>query len=393
VTTSEEAASKAIEVEVRGSCAERFTGVRDALAANLASGADVGASVAVTLDGEFVVDVWGGWTDEARTVPWEADTITNVWSTTKTMAALCALMLADRGELDVDAPVSRYWPEFSAGGKGDLVLVRHVLSHTAGLSGWSDPMTEEDLYDWDKCTSRLAAQEPWWEPGTASGYHAVSQGYLVGEVVRRITGQTLGAFFQEHVARPLDADFHIGMDPRHDGRVANVIPPPPIAVEPGMEVPEFAIRTLTNPPIAAEWAWADGWRRAEIPAANGHGNARSVALIQAAVANGGEVNGVPLLSAAGCERILGEQSYGPDLVLGVPIRFGIGYGLPSPEMPVSPNARACFWGGWGGSVIIVDMDAHVTIAYMMNKMGDGLVGDLRGASIALAVFEALASRS
>jgi CubicO group peptidase (beta-lactamase class C family) len=390
VTTSEEATPHAVRVEVHGSCAERFTGVRDALSANLASGEDVGASVAVTLDGEFVVDIWGGWADEARTRPWEADTITNVWSTTKTMAALCALMLADRGELDVDAPVSRYWPEFAAGGKGDRVLVRHLLSHTAGLSGWSEPMTMDDLYDWEKSTSLLAAQEPWWEPGTASGYHAVSQGHLVGEVVRRITGQTLGSFFREQVTNPLGADFHIGLDPSLDARVSNVIPPPPIHLEPGTEVSEIAIRTFTNPPLSAQAAWTDGWRRAEIPAANGHGNARSVALIQATVANGGEVNGVRLLSAAGCERILTEQSYGKDLVLGVPIRFGIGYGLPSPEMPVSPNARACFWGGWGGSIIIVDMDAHVTIAYMMNKMGDGLVGDLRGGSIALAVHEALA---
>jgi CubicO group peptidase (beta-lactamase class C family) len=382
-------AARELSGEVQGTVDERFKEVRDTLVANLSNGADVGASVAVWLEGQLVVDIWGGWADEARTRAWERDTITNVWSTTKTMTALCALILADAGELDLDAPVDRYWPEFAAGGKGGVVLVRHLMAHTAGLPGWSEPMTTGDLYDWEKATSLLAAQEPWWEPGTASGYHAVTQGYLVGEVIRRITGQTLGTFFRERVAEPLGADFHIGLNSSEFHRVANVIPPPPYNLE-SMPIGDQALRVLGNPMLSAEASWTEAWRKAEIPAANGHGNARSVATVQAAIANGGEAGGIRLLSAATCDRILEEQAYGTDLVLGVPIKFGIGYGLPSPEMPISPSGRACFWGGWGGSVIVIDMDKHLSVAYMMNKMGEGLVGDERGAGLVLAAYTALA---
>jgi CubicO group peptidase (beta-lactamase class C family) len=381
--------TSAPDAEVHGTCDPRFAAMHDLLAASLAKGTDVGASVAVTLGGELVVDLWGGWTDESRTTSWGRDTITNVWSTTKTMTALCALMLADGGDLDFDAPVSKYWPEFAAGGKGDVVLLRHLMSHTSGLPGWTEPMTIEDLYDWEKATGLLAAQEPWWEPGTASGYHAVTQGYLVGEVIRRVTGQTPGTFFRDNVAGPLGADFHIGLDPAEFGRVSNVIPPPPF--DPGMEIPEMALRTLANPLMSAEAAWTESWRQAEIPAANGHGNARSVAMIQSAVANGGEVGGRRLLSAAGCEQILREQSNGVDLVLGIGLRFGIGYGLPSPDLPIASHDRACFWGGWGGSVIGIDMEAHLTVAYMMNKMGEGLVGDDRGIGLLLTALVAAGS--
>src|SRR5215211_3452351 len=211
-------------VDIYGTCDERFAAVRDAFGVNFDKGFDVGASVAVVVEGEIVVDLWAGSVDEERTAPWERDTIVNVWSTTKTMTALCALMLADRGEPDFAAPAARYWPDFAANGK-EAVEVRHLMSHTAGLPGWQEPMATADLYDWDKATSLLAAQAPWWEPGTASGYHALTQGYLVGEVVRRITGKTLGTFFAEEVATPLGADFHIGLEAKHDGRVAPVIPP------------------------------------------------------------------------------------------------------------------------------------------------------------------------
>jgi CubicO group peptidase (beta-lactamase class C family) len=381
-----------VVADIHGSCDERFKGVGDVLAANIDREADVGASVAVTLEGELVVDIWGGYADEGRSRPWERDTITNVWSTTKTMTALCALILADQGELDVSRAVSDYWPEFGAAGKRNVVLVRHLLGHTAGLPGWSAPMAIEDLYDWEKATSLLAAQEPWWEPGTVSGYHALTQGYLVGEVIRRVAGQTVGTFFREQVAGPLGADFHIGLDPGEFDRVANVIPPPaPVPEEMASAASETAIRAMSNPPLPAEASWTEPWRRAEIPAANGHGHARSVASIQAAMANGGEVGGRRLLSAAGVERVLEEQSNGTDLVMGVPVRFGLGYGLPSPDIPITPSARACFWGGWGGSVILVDMDNHMTFAYMMNRMGEGVLGDDRGFGLAIAVYQALES--
>ena len=373
--------------EIQGTFDDRFAAVRDALSGTLDRGLDVGASVAVAVDGQTVVDIWGGTTDAAGTTPWERDTLVNVWSTTKTMTNLCALILADQGEIDLRSPVARYWPEFKAGGK-EGVEVRHLLSHTSGLSGWAEPMRPEDLYDWDLSCARLAAQEPWWEPGSASGYHAITQGYLVGEVVRRVTGQSLRAFVTKEVAGPLGADFHIGLAPADDGRVAKVIPPPPLPLE-GADPAGVAVRTLANPPLSAEQSWEEGWRRAEIPAANGHGNARSVAAVQRVLACGGEVDGVRLLSRAGCEAVLEEQSYGPDLVLGVPIRFGIGYGLTSPDMPLGPNPRTCFWGGWGGSIVVVDLDTRMVVTYMMNRMGEGTVGDERGASIVAAAYQSL----
>ena len=373
---------------VQGTCDERFAAVRDAFEANFTNGDDVGASVAVTLDGEMVVDLWGGHVDVAKTAPWEQDSIINVWSTTKTMLALSALMLADRGEIDLHAPVARYWPEFAANGK-EAIEVRHLLSHTAGLSGWDVPITIEDLYDWEKNTSLLAAQAPWWEPGTASGYHAVTEGQLVGEVIRRVTGVSMGTFFRTEVAEPLGADFHIGTPPECDPRVIPVIPP----VSGAIATPDptsVAGRTFANPRLEASVSYEIPWRRAEIPAANGHGNARSVAQVQSVISNSGTVNGTQVLSADGVEALFEVQSAGTDLVLGNPIRFGMGYGLNGPEMPISPNPRACFWGGWGGSIVINDLDARMTFAYVMNKMGEGTTGDLRGAMILMAMYGALA---
>jgi CubicO group peptidase (beta-lactamase class C family) len=385
-------------MEIQGTCDERFEGMRQAFAANFAEGSeptDVGASVALTLDGELVVDMWGGTidTDTASGVPWERDTIINVWSTTKTLSALCCLILADQGELDLYGPVAKVWPEFAANGKRDIA-VRHVMSHTAGLSGWQEPITLEDLYDWDKVTSLLAAQEPWWEPGTASGYHAVTQGYLEGEIVRRVTGQTIGEFAAKEVTgRIPDADFHIGTGPEHDARIAHVIPPPGSlrdALE-GVDEQSVAFRTFTSPALDASVSATIPWRRAEIPAAGGHANARAVAAVHTPMACGGEANGVRLLSPQGIEPVFDEQIYGQDLVLPVILRHGIGFGLPCAEMPISPNPRACFWGGWGGSLAVIDLDARISFAYMMSKMGEGTVGDMRAANLLIAAYMGLAA--
>ncbi|GAA1524038.1 serine hydrolase domain-containing protein [Actinomadura kijaniata] len=378
----------ALMAEIHGTCDERFGAVREALAASLERD-DVGASAAVYLDGEPVVDLWGGHADEERTRPWERDTIVNCWSTTKTMTALCALVLADRGELELAAPVARYWPEFAAAGK-DRVEVRHLLSHTAGLPTWeAEPMATEDLYDWEKATSVLARQAPAWEPGTAAGYHAFTQGYLVGEVIRRVTGTTVGRFFAEQVADPLGADFHIGLAPEHDHRVSPIIPAPVPAEGPEREALREAARFFANPPFAAATANTAAWRRAEIPAAGGHGNARAVAAVQSVLANGGEARGVRLLSPAGCEAVLQEQFHGKDRFLGVAMRYGMGYGLRSDEVPISPNPRACFWGGWGGSLVVVDLDARLCVAYVMNRMLGGTLGDTRGAGIVMAAYASL----
>jgi CubicO group peptidase (beta-lactamase class C family) len=364
--------------EVRGVCDERFGAVRDALAESLDRD-DVGACAAVYLDGEPVVDIWGGYADAARTIPWERDTITNVWSTTKVMTALCALILAERGDLDLDAPVARYWPEFAAAGK-DRVLVRHLLAHTAGLPTWDEPTTVEDLYDWPTAVARLAAQAPRWEPGTAAGYHALTYGYLVGEVIRRVAGRRVGDFFAQEVAGPLGADFHIGLPAEHDHRVAPVIAPPPASPgesrftgAPGSGPP--------NPDLPPGAANTEAWRRAGIPSAGGHGNARSVAAVQSVLACGGTARGVRLLSPAGCERAREEQYHGEDRVLGGSIRYGMGYGI---------FDRFCGWGGWGGSLVMVDIDARMSVSYVMNQMLDrGSMGDDRALGIVIAAYGSL----
>jgi len=373
--------------EIEGTCEAAFEGVRSVLSTQLDSGADLGASVAVFLHGEPVVDIWGGYCDEAKTVPWERDTITNVWSTTKTMTFVCALILADRGELDFDAPVAKYWPEFAAAGK-EGVLVRHLMGHTAGLSGWQEPVAAEQLADWELCTSLLAAQAPWWEPGSGSGYHAVTQGYLIGEVVRRITGESIGQWFAREVAKPLEADFHIGLPESEDGRVGNVIPPPALNPEDfGGALPEFLLATFMNPPLDASMAHHAWWRRAEIPAANGQGNARSVAAVQSIIAGRGQARGVRLMSEATTDRIFESQANGIDKVLGVPLQFGMGYGLGTAEMPIGP--RSCYWGGYGGSIIVMDQETELTVCYVMNRMESGLVGDVRGFSVVLAAVMGL----
>jgi CubicO group peptidase (beta-lactamase class C family) len=371
--------------EIQGSYEDRFEPVAEALARNLDDGADVGASVAVFLDGEPVVDIWGGYADAEGTAPWEENTIVNVFSTTKTMTFVCALMLADRGELDFDAPVAHYWPEFAEAGKRK-VLVRHLLGHTAGLSGWEEPLEPEQLADWERCTSLLAGQAPWWEPGTQPGYHAVTQGYLIGEVVRRITDQSIGRFFADEVAGPLGADFFIGTPPEADARVGTLIPPPD-ASSLISSLGELGIRTLSNPVISGELTREEWWRRCEIPAANGHGNARSVAAVQSVISCGGEARGTRLLSEAGVEALFREQADGRDLVLGVPLRYGLGYGLASATMPMGP--RMCAWGGYGGSIVFNDLESRSTVAYVMNRMEAGLVGDMRGAAIVLALAQVL----
>ncbi len=378
--------------EISGTFDERFSAVRDVLSANLDRGADVGASVCVVHDGETVVDIWGGVTDDAGT-PWAEDTIINVWSTTKTMTALTALLLADRGELDFHAPVARYWPEFAANGK-EAVEVRHLMAHTAGLPGWDEPMSEADVCDWEKATTLLAAQAPWWEPGTASGYHALSQGYLVGEVIRRAAGgTTVGELFAKEIAGPLGADFHIGTAAEHDDRVALVIPPVDSVL--GGEAVQalgpdsIAMRTLSNPALTADWSWTEAWRRAEIPAGGGHGNARSVARVQSVLSHGGEIDGIRLLSEPGCEPVFEQQISGVDMVLQAPLSLGMGYGISSPEMPIGPNQRTCFWGGWGGSIVINDLENRLTVAYAMNRMGEGTTGDDRGIGVVFAAYAAV----
>jgi CubicO group peptidase (beta-lactamase class C family) len=378
--------------DVSGTCDGRFEEVKRELAQSLNSGEELGASIALDLDGDVVIDMWGGYRDEAHTQPWDADTITNVWSTTKTVTSLAALMLVDRGQLDVDAPVAQYWPEFAAAGK-EGVLVRHLMSHMSGVSGLDQPAVVEDLYDWDKSTARFAAQAPWWEPGTASGYHALNYGHLVGEVLRRITGMSLKQFVAAEIAGPLGADFQIGAIESDWDRIAPVVPPPPLPFDfAALPADSPTVRTLTGPLAEAANANTPAWRGADIGAANGHGNARSVARILSVISRGGAVDGVRLLRPETIELIFREQANGIDVVLGVPLRLGIGYGLPQLDiLPYVPDEKICFWGGWGGSVIIMDVGRKMTIAYMMNKMGPGIIGSERSAKYVSAIYKSLAS--
>ncbi|GAA2876617.1 EstA family serine hydrolase [Pseudonocardia halophobica] len=376
--------------ELQGTCEDRFDPLRGQLQAHLDSGEELGASLVVDLDGDRVVDLWGGYRDQARTTAWDEHTIVNVWSTTKTVTALATLMLVDRGQLDVHAPVARYWPDFAAAGKED-VQVRHLLSHTSGVSGLDRPATVEDMYDAERAAARMAAQAPWWEPGTASGYHALNYGHLLGELIRRVDGRTLTEFVAQEIAGPLDADFTIGAPEKAWGRIADVVPPPPVTVDlSGADPNSPAVRTLTGPLVDAEDANTEAWRRAEIGGANGHGNARSVARMLSAIARGGEVDGVRLLSPATIELIFDEQAQGVDLVLGVPLRWGIGYGLPQREtLPYIPDERICFWGGWGGSMIIMDLGRRLTISYMMNRMAPGIIGSDRSAGYVREIYRVL----
>ena len=368
-----------------GKCSDPFEPLRELFGAKLESGEELGASLAVNIDGEMVVDRWGGWTDEGSTVPWTENTITCVFSTTKTMTALAALVLVDRGELDLDARVAKYWPEFAAQGKAGI-KVRHLLSHTSGVSGWEQPVTFDDVYDWEKATAMLAAQAPWWEPGTASGYHSFTYGHLIGEVIRRITGQRLGDFFAAQIAGPLGADFHIGLPPSEFHRVANLVAPqwpPTDLTRLNPDSPAFKTATGPNLDLNIELSQTERWRRADIGAGNGHGNARSVARIQSAVACGGVVDGVRLLSPKTIDRIFEVQSNMVDLVMGVQIKMGVGYGLlPMPQvLPFLPEGRLASWGGAGGSLVIADADRRMTFGYVMNKMVPSLVGPTAAALV------------
>lgn len=372
--------------EIHGHCHDDFAIVRDAFAANFAAGEEIGACAAVTLNGEMVVDIWAGDRNSSGD-PWVADTIVNVYSTTKTMASICMLMLADRGQLRFDLPVAEYWPEFARNGKG-AVLVSHVMSHQAGLPGFEPPVSPEDLYDHAAMAALLEAMTPWWTPGEGIGYHAITQGFVQAEILRRIDGRTMGQFFREEVAEPLGADFHIGLPAAEDHRVAD-LDPPVAAMDAVPDMGTTQTRTFRSAPLSALEPRSRDWRGAEIPAAGGTGNARSVARVHSAIACGGEVDGVRLMSPEATLVPLMEQCIGDDQVLDLPARFGMGFGLNHPLEPSTPSDESYFWGGWGGSTSIIDVGHQMSIAYVMNNMADALTGDERGRNITRAAYAAL----
>ena len=378
-----------------GESSPRFARVRQVFADSFGTG-EVGASVAVTLDGELVVDLYGGRRDAARTLPWGRDTIANVYSTTKGITAICANRLIEAGKLDVDAPVATYWPEFAQAGKG-TIPVRWLLSHRAGLPALRKQLPPGATYDWKYMTEALAAEAPFWEPGTAHGYHAVTYGFLVGEVIRRVDGRSVGTYFREELARPLGLDFHIGSGPELDSRIAEIIPAPPSP--PGVPNPFAAAaqdpeslvgRVFANPTLTTGAVNTRAWRAAEIPAGNGHGSARDLARIYGALATDGRLDGLQVLSPAQIARANTENSFGQDKVLSpLASRFGLGFMMTQPMIPFGPNPRAFGHPGAGGSIAFADPDARIGFAYVMNQMQIGLGGDARGFQLIAAVYEAL----
>ena len=392
---------------VQGHCDPRFEPVREVFAQRLESKQEVGAAIAFTLEGELVVDLQGGFVDAARTRPWQRDTLVNTYSTTKGMTAICAHRLVEQGRLDLDAPVARYWPEFAQAGKAEIP-VRWLLCHKAGLPAIRKPMPNGSLYDWDAVCAALAECEPWWTPGTKHGYSPVTFGHLVGEVIRRVDGRSVGRVFREDVAGPLGADYHIGLPDAEHGRVAdligNLIPPrredetggprfkgPLAQFMRDMGDPTTMVgAAFNNPRVPAGAVNSPEWRRAELPAAGGHGTARALARIYGALACGGAVDGVRILEAETIERATAEQASGPDATLGgLPIRYGLGFMLRGDSMPFSPSPRAFGHPGAGGSLGIADPDRRVGYGFTMNKMGAGLVGGQTAYAVLGAFWRAL----
>jgi CubicO group peptidase (beta-lactamase class C family) len=381
--------------EIHGYTAPGFEGVRDAFVANFDNGSEVGAAFAAYHRGQKVVDLWGGVADEATGRPWEEDTMILVFSTTKGATALCANRLAERGELDVEAPVATYWPEFAAAGKQDMP-VSHLLSHQAGLAWIDGTMTLEEALAWEPVVERLAAETPKWEPGTATGYHAVTYGWLVGEVVKRISGKSLGTFFRDEVAGPLGADWYIGLPEELDHRVAPLI----VMEAPTDEATKALMDQFTGPDTklgkalsAPGGAFTDfglfnsrAVRAAEIPAANGVADARSIARVYASIV--GEVDGVRTLGADQLKQATTQRSSGPNIVLlDMDVQFGLGFMVPS-TMIINPAGSFGHYGA-GGSVGWADPDAELGFGYVMNRMDIGLAGDVRSTNLFNATYAAL----
>ena len=395
-------------IPVEGHCDSRFSEIQEIFEGCFEGDEEIGAAISFVLDGECVIDLWGGHHARERPRPWQRDTIVNTFSTTKGMTAICAHQAIERGAIELDKPVAHYWPEFAAAGKGDLP-VRWLLSHQAGLPAVRKPLPEGAILDWDVMCAALAEQEPWWEPGTRHGYHALTYGYLVGEVLRRATGKTVGEWFRENVAGPLEADYLIGFGPEHDARTANLmgqliadphkagggkpveIPGPIGQMMKDMRDPTTMTGAAFNNPVGgADRVNNREWRAAEVPAANGHGTARALARIYGALARGGEIDGVRLQEPGSIELARSEQAFGPDAVLGqIPMRFGLGFMLRHDIMPLSPSPNAFGHPGAGGSLGMADPDAKVGFGYTMNKMHMGLVGGPSAFKVLQRFFELL----
>jgi CubicO group peptidase (beta-lactamase class C family) len=370
--------------EVHGRCAPGFEALREALGDIVRTRFEVGAALVVHVGKEQVVDLWAGHADAARTIPWTGDTLVNLYSVGKAITAVCALRLVDAGTLDLSSPVARYWPEFAQAGK-ERLPVRLLLTHEAGLPAIEATLPAGAGLRWDIMTEALAAQAPWWEPGAAHGYHVNTAGYLIGEVVRRITGRSIGTYLHEEIARPAGIDFFWGFGAELDGRCAEVVAPPPspeavaqaaaLSTDPaGLEgLARMRVAAYRNPPDLSGFGVVNTrrWRAAEIPSTNGHGSARTVARLYSALATDGDVGGVHVLSPDIIRRASTEHVYGEDVVLQRPTRFGLGFQLTMRERPLGPGPRAFGHFGAGGSLGFADPDAQVAIGYAMNQSRPG----------------------
>ena len=373
--------SEATEIQIGGTCTDRFAAVRDAFAANFTQHDELGASFAVTLGGEVVVDLHGGWADPARTRAWTADTVVNVWSTTKGVHAACYAMAADRGLFSYDQPVADFWPEFASNGKA-AITIGQLLSHQAGLCGFTTPASEPELLQ-DGAAARLAAQAPLWEPGSASGYHALSIGILGTELFRRIEGRSIKQFVAEEIAGPLGVDFTVGLPAGQDHRCAELVPPPASPVDPAAFTPP-QIAALGNPPLRAGFAMTPEWRAADLPSAGGHGTARALATIYAALIKpqGG------LVSPAALAKATAQQIRNVDLVLGIECDWAAGF-LRNSSGVFGPVAATFGHTGWGGSFAVADPENGLTFAYTMNRMDANLRDDARAKALIAAVYGAV----
>lgn len=381
-----------VNVTVDGTCSEAFDPLRELLETNLAAGVDTGASLAVVQDGELVVDLWGG---QARPgVPWTRDTITQVWSVTKVMAALALLTQVEKGLIDLDAPVAAYWPEFGAAGK-DRVLVRQVLGHTSGLPGWTEQVSVEDILDLERSEALLAAQQPWYEPGSAPAYQIVCHGHLLDGIVRGATGRTVAEILHDDVMAPLGGGFRLGVPTDELDLCADLINPPPSKIDYGFLGPDhFLLRTVLNPLLVPDRVCnTTAWRQGAVGGAGGHGNARGVAMAQALVSHGGEINGVRLLSKETIARIFEVQASGRDQLMSIQVTLGIGYSLQMPSAPAigawNPDGRVCWWTGYGGAIVVNDLDSRTTFAYTPNQLADHMVASPRTDTYVTTAFGCL----
>jgi CubicO group peptidase (beta-lactamase class C family) len=382
--------SDAATLDIKGDIAPGFEGVRDAFANNFASAGDVGASFAIWKDGKYLVDIWGGHADAAKTKEWQRDTLPNVWSTTKAVAAFALAILVERGQLSYDDKITKYWPEFGAHGK-DQLTVGQVLSHQSGVSTVREPLTTEDLYDHDAMAARMAAAEPLWEPGTRSGYHALTFAFPTGELVKRITGKTIGQFFREEVAGPWDIDFHIGLPESEEPRIAEMIEAKNAQSLDEAGLNDVQKLTFANPAPSALAPNTRAWRAAELSSAGGRGSASALAKLYGAVATDGTLNGKKLISAETREKLSKEQIFNEDLVLGLPGSWGAGVLRNLGGLLYGPNEATIGHSGWGGSFVLGDPTAGVGIAYVMNQMGPDLAGDPRAMGLLAASYEALSA--